>query len=158
MSDEQKNTIRSVFGKEFDVSTLEGMDLRELLALNSQMLQFEGGDPAFQYGWLNSRDPLTSYKTRKGLWEVVPEDDSVITPGAINADGERRVNEMVAVRMPKERYQKMKLAAVALAVKRDQAAAEVYKGNIKKIARDIEPTSTGAPYVENSEEVRLGRR
>lgn len=157
MSDEQK-TLRSVFGKEIDISAMDGVDIRTLLVANQRLLAFEGGDKRFQYGWLNTRDPLTSMKLRKGLWESVPEDDSVITPGAISENGERRVAEMVAVRMPKERYRQMKLASVALAVRRETAAVEVYKGGVKTIAQKINPEETGAPSVSSSEDVRVGSK
>lgn len=157
MSDEQeKRTVRSVFGKELDISALEGIDIRTLLAANQRLLAFEGADERFQYGWLNVRDPLTSMKIRKGLWELVPEDDPVITPGAISEDGQRRVSEMVAVRMPKDRYKQIKLAAVALAIRRGQSADDVYKGNIKNIASRINPDETGVPSVESREDVRVG--
>lgn len=152
---EEKRTVRSVFGNEIDVTEVEGVDIRTLLDVSRDLLHVENGDPAFEYGWMDTRDPMTGLKLRKGLWEMVdPEVDSVICPGALKHTSSYRVNELMLVRMPKKQWDRLQQLRVAIALRKEATVEEQYKGTVENISKAISPDSTGEPIVAKTEQVR----
>lgn len=151
----EKRTVRSVFGKEIDLSQLDGVDVRTLMEVGTRLLAVEDGDPAYEYAWLDHRDPLTSVKIRKGFWEIVdPETDPVIAPGALKDGSQYKVNELVLVRMPLVMYKKLRAAKTALALRREAAVADQYRETVTNVSRQIAPDATGEPTVVKSEQVK----
>lgn len=152
---DEKTTVRSVFGKEVDISHLDGVDIQTYLEASTRLLQVENGDPDFEYGWLDTRDPLTSMKTRKGFWELVdPETDPVIAPGATKDGSSYRVNELVLARMTKELFKKLRNAKDAIALRREAVVADQYRGAVQSIAGRIAADATGEPSVVKTESIR----
>ena len=125
--------VKAVFGKTLDLSSLEGFDINEILRLERDLMEVEKGDPNYVYGWMNTRDPACAIKLRKGLWELVtPDTDPDIISGAMydEAHKEYRLNELVLVRMPKEKYQRLQAAYTARAAMRETAIQQAYKERI----------------------------
>jgi hypothetical protein len=116
-----KRKAAVAFGQELDLSDLEGFDINELLSTNTDLLKVDNGDPKFEYGWMDTRDPSHGYKIRKGLWEIVDAStDPVICAGSIKEGNVIRVNELMLVRMPKEKFQRMRLAWDAISLAKQQ--------------------------------------
>ncbi len=153
--DKEKKVIRSVFGKEVDLSTISGLDVTTLLEAHQDLLKVEDGDPDFEYGWLDTRDPMTSNKIRKGLWELVdPETDPVICAGALRDSKTYRVNELVLARMPKATHDRLMATVAAIALRREAAITEQYKDTVKNVSKAITPDATGEPTVQKTEVVK----
>lgn len=154
----ESTRVRSAFGKEIDIPAVEGVAIQELLGIYRGLLEIENGDPNYEYGWLVANDPMTSVKVRKGLWEIVDANtDPVIAPGSIKEDGAVRVNELILVRMPKEKYKKLNDAAAAIALSREAHVASSYKQNVINVSKQISPDSTGEPVVTETKQVKVGR-
>ena len=138
MADKETQKIVAAFGKEFDISELEGIDIKELLDVNTDLLKIEGGDPNYEYGWMDVRDPMHSYKLRKGLWEQVDaQTDSVVCAGSIKEGGSIRVNELMLVRMPKEKRKRMLLAVSAVSIAKQSAIQDRFPGEAGAIAKQF---------------------
>lgn len=145
----ESRKIATAFGNEVDLSDLEGFDISELLSVNTDLLKVEGGDPDFEYGWMDIRDPMHAYKLRKGLWAVVDaEADSVICAGSVKEGGSIRVNELMLVKMPKDKFKRMQLAWSALALAKEAKISERYKGEMARAGQalgdDPQPTMVTA--------------
>lgn len=149
-----KNTVRSVFGRELDLDAVNGMDVKELLAVHQDTLKVEDGDPNYEYGWMDTRDPACQVKLRKGFWELVSaETDQVIAPGGIKQDDHTfHVNELTLVRMRKDLYKKLRDAEVALALRKEQAVQQQFHGNIKDLTRSL--SDSGDPFFETQDAIR----
>lgn len=127
----ESRKIATAFGNEVDLSDLDGYDIEELLSVNTDLLKIEGGDSDYEYGWMDVRDPMHAYKLRKGLWAVVDsEQDSVVCAGSVKEGGAIRVNELMLVRMPKEKFTRMQLAWSALSLAKEAKISERYKGQM----------------------------
>ncbi len=153
------NEIRTAFGKRLDVSEIAGISIDELLAVHRDTLKVEGGDPNFEYGWMDLRDPACQVKLRKGFWQLVtPElDPQIVAPGAINTSEKTfRVNELALVRMPKETYKKMRGAESAIAIRHEVAVKAQFENQIRGLSSKI--GGTGEPTFEITEETRTPRK
>jgi hypothetical protein len=152
MTMSEKRKVATSFGQEVDLSDLEGFDIQELLASNTDLLKIEGGDPNYEYGWMDVRDPMHAYKIRKGLWEQVDADkDDVICAGSVKDGGAIRVNELMLVRMPKDRFRKIRLAWDAISLAKESKISARFKGEMDATGRALgdDPNTT----ITNDEKV-----
>jgi hypothetical protein len=134
----ESRKVAVAFGQEVDLSDLEGYDIDELLSVNTDLLKVENGDPDYEYGWMDVRDPMHSYKIRKGLWTVVDaEQDSVICAGSVKEGGSIRVNELMLVRMPKEKFMRMRLAWDAISFAKEAKIGERFKGQMTAAGQQL---------------------
>lgn len=130
--------VATAFGQEIDLSDLEGFDIEELLQVNTDLLRIEEGDKNYEYGWMDVRDPMHNYKLRKGLWETVDAvSDKVICAGSIKDGNTIRVNELMLVRMPKEKFKKMRLAWDAISLAKEAKIAQRFKGDMESAGRAL---------------------
>lgn len=148
--------IRGPFGKELDLSEFAGVDVREVIAPIDQ-LQIENPDPAYVYGWLDTGDPATALKIRRGVWEPVREEDlggTRVPYHTGSEDGYVHVRELMLVRMPKEKWEAIQRAYKALTLQRHVAAAEAFVDRTKDIARTITPDADPETSVHVDVEAR----
>lgn len=156
--------IRGPFGKELDLSEFTGVDVREVIAPIDQLV-VENADPAYVYGWLDTGDPTTAIKIRRGIWEPVKEEElgDVRVPYRTGSeDGYVHVRELILVRMPKEKWEAIQRAYKALTLRRHVAAAEAFVDRTKEIARaitsDADPETSVHVDVETRKEAVRRRR
>jgi hypothetical protein len=152
--------FRGPFGAEIDLSEYEKIDLREVIA-PVDLLRLEDTDPKYVYGWLDTGDPNTAYKIRKGVWEPVRADDlgGVKVPYHTSSeDGYVHVRELILVRMPKERYDQIQKAYVALSLRRHQALRRGYAEAVQDTARTISPGSDATPFSQEDITVKTESR
>lgn len=158
MNSPDRVKVRTVFGKEVDVTNYLGIAAHELLGIYQNQLYVEGGDPAYVYAWLVANDPTTQAKVRSGEYTIVdPQTDPVKCNGIV-MDGAYRLNELVLVKTPKDRYEARKAAAVARQLRREATQAEAYRDTVERLASQITPGATGDPMYEKTEQVRRSRR
>ncbi len=149
--------VTGVFGKKYDVADLvPDADIREIIAPVDQLQVFDT-DPSFKYGWLDTRDPMTQNKLRKGHWEAVTLDllgDVKVPSMTSDDDGFIHVRELILVRMPREKYERIERAITALSVRREVAVQQQYEGKVTDTSKYISPGETGDPRVSVTAEVK----
>lgn len=157
--------IRGPFGKEIDLSDLSTqVDVREVIAPIDQ-LKIDNPDPAYVYGWLDTGDPATAIKIRRGIWEPVKEEElgGMSVPYHTGSeDGYVHVRELILVRMPREKWEAVEKAYLAKTLRRHSEAAELFVNRANEIARSITPeanpeASLRANIEPNKEVVRRRR-
>ncbi len=147
--------IKTVFGKEIDLASFGDVDVREALSPVDQ-LTLENKDPNYVYGWLDTRDPTTQFKIRKGLWEPVKaEEGGVTVPYKTDeADGNIHVRELIAVRMEKDLYDRIQKAYVVKALMRSAAVQDQFRERAKAITSEVSPGSDPGVTIGTHETVK----
>lgn len=159
MDEHQTTTVKSVFGRDFDISEFAGVDVREILGHVDQ-LKLEDTDPQYQYGWLDTGDPNTKIKINKGIWEAVKADEMGGTkvPGLTDSsDGLVHVRELVLVRMPKEKWERIQKAYALLSLRKESAVAQQFMDQTQNLGKKIVPDADPAGFVKKDEKVRVER-
>lgn len=151
----QSQVIKTVFGREIDLTEIEGFDFNEILSIEQDLLKVENGDPNYTYGWMNTKDPACNIKLRKGIWELVTkETDPEIVTGAIYDEKEYRVNELVLVRMPIRKWQALQAAITLRAARRELNVQKGYEGRVEDEMRRMGmPASKAQAQIHENEDV-----
>jgi hypothetical protein len=160
MAQEQVDRVKSVFGKEIDLSQFEGVDVRDYQPAEDQ-LRLVGTDPNYQYGWLDTNDAMTSVKIRRGIWEPVKATElgSLEVPGLTGSeDGFVHVRELLLVRMPLETHKAIMNAMALKTLRREANLGKQFADQADGVANRIVPGSSAAPSVTKSETVQPGPR